>query len=192
MAACADDARMRRARSASKTIKLLTPEAALHGHKKLTRYHLETYSATRQTNLDITSTSCVSPTASECDGRLITANLSEVWMIKLLTDLGIEFAYEPRIFRVDIYGTTKSSARPDLYLPALDAYIELSCCKENRTQTKRNIIAALAASYPERFGLVTADDFVGWSHQRPESARQMLAHIDELVVKTPAASEGAA
>lgn len=91
---------------------------------------------------------------------LVAMNPSEAWMFALLSELEIKFDYEVRSFTLP-GGKSGQSFRPDLFIPEIDRYVELTVAEEWVAKTKRWRIRTAREHHPEQsFTLVQAQDFI--------------------------------
>lgn len=79
------------------------------------------------------------------------AHESERRFASLLDANGIEWRYEPRTFVLERYddGAIKCAFTPDFYLPAFDAYVELTTLRQKLVTKKNRKIRLFRALHPD-------------------------------------------
>jgi hypoxanthine phosphoribosyltransferase len=82
--------------------------------------------------------------------RIAFAHDSERRLAALLDFYGVEWHYEPRTFVLDEDDRgVRAAFTPDFYLPAFDAYVEVTTLRQKLVTKKNRKIRLLRARYPE-------------------------------------------
>jgi hypothetical protein len=72
------------------------------------------------------------------------ANPLEAWYLNLLTDLDIQWGYEPTSFT-----SPECGFRPDLYLPEIHMYVEISASLRRKARHKRTKLGMMSRHHPD-------------------------------------------
>jgi hypoxanthine phosphoribosyltransferase len=125
------------------------------------------------------------------------AHNSERQFAKLLDFYGIEWAYEPTTFALDVDGNGKPvhAFTPDFYLPAYDLYIEITTLSQKLVTKKNRKVRRLLEQHPGvqvkilyqrdylhllvKYGLEPPSQLAGYGHLGDRKLGQVPPDLDQ-------------